>query len=75
MGLASVIAAHVANYSRELGLRPFAAMLVGSPPACLIVIPGFVNGWLIATSASRPSSARWACSAWRAERPICRPAA
>jgi len=50
MGLASVIAAHVANYAAlQLGLPPFAAMLVGILAGVVMtVIPGLVNGWLIA---------------------------
>ena len=50
MGLASVIAAHVANYAAlQLGLPPLAAMLVGIlAGVAMTVIPGFVNGWLIA---------------------------
>ncbi len=50
MGLASVVAAHTANYALvSLGLPPFAAMLVGISAAVLLaVIPGLVNGWLIA---------------------------
>jgi predicted ABC-type sugar transport system permease subunit len=50
MGLASVIAAHLANYgAAHLGLPPFPAMLFGV--TCGVVsalVPGFVNGWLIA---------------------------
>jgi len=50
MGLASVIAAHVANYAAlQLGLPPFAAMLVGILAGVVMtIIPGLVNGWLIA---------------------------
>ena len=50
MGLASVIAAHVANYAAlQLGLPPFAAMLVGVlAGVAMTIIPGLVNGWLIA---------------------------
>ena len=50
MGLASVIAAHVANYAAlQLGLPPLAAMLVGILAGiAMTIIPGFVNGWLIA---------------------------
>lgn len=50
MGLASVVAAHMANYAaQQLGLGPFPAMLFGM--ACGIIItfiPGLVNGALIA---------------------------
>ena len=50
MGLASVIAAHMANYAAvQLGLPPIAAMLFGVlSGVAMTVIPGFVNGWLIA---------------------------
>jgi predicted ABC-type sugar transport system permease subunit len=50
MGLASVVAAHMANYAAaQLGLPPFAAMLFGVGSGVLVsVIPGLVNGWLIA---------------------------
>jgi predicted ABC-type sugar transport system permease subunit len=50
MGLASVIAAHIANYAAvQLGLPPFAAMIVGIlAGVAMTIIPGLVNGWLIA---------------------------
>ena len=50
MGLASVIAAHTANYvAQQMGLGPFAAMCMGIGAGALIAIaPGLVNGWLIA---------------------------
>jgi predicted ABC-type sugar transport system permease subunit len=50
MGLASVVAAHLANYAAvQLGLPPFPAMLVGvSSGVAMALVPGFVNGWLIA---------------------------
>lgn len=50
MGLASVIAAHVANYAAlKLGLPPLGAMMVGLLTGILMtVIPGLVNGALIA---------------------------
>jgi ribose transport system permease protein len=50
MGLASVIAAHLANYaSARLGLPLFPAMLFGVLSGVVMsVIPGLVNGWLIA---------------------------
>jgi predicted ABC-type sugar transport system permease subunit len=50
MGLASVVAAHTANYAlTSLGMHPLAAMLAGILAAvALAVIPGLVNGWLIA---------------------------
>ena len=50
MGLASVIAAHVANYiALQLGLGPFPAMLIGLLAGTSIAfIPGLVNGWMIA---------------------------
>lgn len=50
MGLASVVAAHMANYAAaQLGLPPFPAMLFGVFAGVLVsVIPGLVNGWLIA---------------------------
>jgi ribose transport system permease protein len=50
MGLASVIAAHVANYAAlQLGLPAPVAMLVGMLTGiAMTIIPGFVNGWLIA---------------------------
>jgi predicted ABC-type sugar transport system permease subunit len=50
MGLASVIGAHLANYAAlQLGLPPFAAMMVGIlAGVAATIIPGLVNGWLIA---------------------------
>jgi predicted ABC-type sugar transport system permease subunit len=50
MGLASVVAAHLANYAAvQLGLPPFPAMLFGVLSGVgMALIPGFVNGWLIA---------------------------
>jgi len=50
MGLASVVAAHTANYAlTTLGLPPFAAMLVGILSSVVLAfVPGLVNGWLIA---------------------------
>lgn len=50
MGFASVIAAHMANYAAaQLGLPPFPAMLVGVLSGVgMTLIPGLVNGWLIA---------------------------
>jgi ribose transport system permease protein len=50
MGLASVIAAHIANYAAlQLGLPPGAAMMVGILSGVAItLIPGLVNGGLIA---------------------------
>ena len=50
MGLASVVAAHTANYvALKLGMGPFAAMCIGIGVGALITLaPGFVNGWLIA---------------------------
>lgn len=50
MGFASVIAAHMANYAAaQLGLPPFPAMLVGVlSGVAMTIIPGIVNGWLIA---------------------------
>jgi predicted ABC-type sugar transport system permease subunit len=50
MGFASVIAAHAANYAAaQLGLPPFPAMLVGVLSGVgMTLIPGLVNGWLIA---------------------------
>ena len=50
MGLSSVVAAHAANYAlARLGLPPFAAMLFGVlSGVALTIVPGFVNGWLIA---------------------------
>lgn len=50
MGLASVIAAHMANYAaKQLGLDPFSSMLVGMlSGVAMTLIPGLVNGWLIA---------------------------
>jgi predicted ABC-type sugar transport system permease subunit len=50
MGLASVVAAHLANYaSVRLGLPPFPAMLVGVLSGVgMALVPGLVNGWLIA---------------------------
>jgi predicted ABC-type sugar transport system permease subunit len=50
MGLASVIAAHMANYAAtQLGLSPFPAMLIGVLSGVgMTLIPGLVNGWLIA---------------------------
>ena len=50
MGLASVIAAHMANYAAtQLGLGLFPAMMFGILcGAAMTLIPGLVNGWLIA---------------------------
>jgi predicted ABC-type sugar transport system permease subunit len=50
MGLASVVAAHLANYAAvQLGLPPFPAMLFGVLSGVgMAIIPGLVNGWLIA---------------------------
>src|SRR5262245_14270377 len=49
MGLASVIAAHVAGDAAALGLPPIAAMLVGILAGVVMtIVPGIVNGWLIA---------------------------
>jgi ribose transport system permease protein len=50
MGLASVIAAHIANDAAQtLGLPPGAAMLCGILAGIAIAfVPGLVNGWLIA---------------------------
>ncbi len=50
MGFASVVAAHMANYAaQQLGLPPFPAMLFGiSCGVGMSLIPGYVNGWLIA---------------------------
>jgi predicted ABC-type sugar transport system permease subunit len=50
MGLASVVAAHLANYAAvQLGLPPLPAMLVGVLSGVgMALIPGLVNGWLIA---------------------------
>jgi ribose transport system permease protein len=50
MGFASVIAAHMANYAAaQLGLPPFPAMLFGVLSGVgMTLIPGLVNGWLIA---------------------------
>ena len=50
MGLASVIAAHGANFAlTTLGLHPFFAMLFGiAAGVAMTIIPGLVNGWLIA---------------------------
>jgi predicted ABC-type sugar transport system permease subunit len=50
MGVASVVAAHMANYAAaQLGLGPFPAMLFGIfCGVAMTIIPGLVNGWLIA---------------------------
>ena len=50
MGFASVIAAHMANYAAaQLGLPMFPAMLFGILCGVgMTLIPGLVNGWLIA---------------------------
>ena len=50
MGLAAVVAAHVANLGiTALGLDPFLAMLLGVVAGVAVAfIPGIVNGWLIA---------------------------
>jgi ribose transport system permease protein len=50
MGFASVLAAHVANYAAaQLGLPPFAAMVVAILTGVLLtIVPGLVNGALIA---------------------------
>lgn len=50
MGLASVIGAHMANYAAtQLGLPLLPAMLFGIlAGVAMTIIPGLVNGWLIA---------------------------
>ena len=49
MGLSSVIAAHASNYFVHLGLPPFLAMIAAIVSgAAVAVIPGLVNGLLIA---------------------------
>lgn len=50
MGFASVIAAHMANYAAvQLGLPPLPAMVFGVLCGVgMTIIPGLVNGWLIA---------------------------
>ena len=50
MGLASVVAAHMANFAADqLGLPMFPAMLFGVTCGVgLSIVPGLVNGWLIA---------------------------
>ena len=50
MGLASVIAAHSANFALDvMGLPPFLAMLCGILAGVIVTfVPGLVNGWLIA---------------------------
>jgi predicted ABC-type sugar transport system permease subunit len=49
MGLASVVAAHVANIAGEAGMGQWPAMLAGLLAGVAItIIPGLVNGWLIA---------------------------
>ena len=50
MGLASVIAAHMANFAAtSLGLPPPLAMLFGAAAGVAATVPpGLVNGWLIA---------------------------
>ena len=50
MGLASVVAAHTANYALgALGLGPFLSMIAGIlAGAAIAFVPGLVNGWLIA---------------------------
>ncbi len=50
MGLASVVAAHSANYAAaRLGLPLFPAMLFGVlTGVAMTLVPGLVNGWLIA---------------------------
>jgi predicted ABC-type sugar transport system permease subunit len=50
MGLASVIAAHLANFAAmQLGLDPFFAMVVAIAAGVGVAFfPGLVNGWLIA---------------------------
>ena len=50
MGLASVIAAHSANFALDsLGLPPLLAMLCGILSGVIVTfVPGLVNGWLIA---------------------------
>ena len=50
MGLASVVAAHMANYAAvQLGLPLFPAMIFGVLCGVgLSVVPGLINGWLIA---------------------------
>jgi ribose transport system permease protein len=50
MGLASVVAAHVANLGiTAMGLPPAVAMLAGILAGVAVAfIPGLVNGWLVA---------------------------
>ena len=50
MGLASVTAAHTANYAaHKMGFGPFAAMAMAlGVGAVITIVPGFINGWLIA---------------------------
>ncbi len=50
MGLASVVAAHMANYAaQQLGLGPIPSLLFAVICGIgITIIPGLVNGWLIA---------------------------
>jgi len=49
MGLSSVIAAHMANWGAEIGMAmPIAALFGILSGVAIAVIPGLVNGWLIA---------------------------
>jgi ribose transport system permease protein len=49
MGLASVIAAHMANWGASVGMAaPIAALFGILAGVAIAVLPGLVNGWLIA---------------------------
>ncbi len=49
MGLAAVIAAHVVGYFDDMGLHHVIAATLGILAACVVaVIPGLINGWLVA---------------------------
>jgi ribose transport system permease protein len=49
LGFASIIATKVINGLAEAGLPPLAALLVGAAATLLVgLIPGLVNGWLVA---------------------------
>ncbi len=49
MGLSSVIAAHAVNDLHAAGVAPLAAMLLATIGGALVaLLPGLVNGWLIA---------------------------
>jgi ribose/xylose/arabinose/galactoside ABC-type transport system permease subunit len=49
LGFASIIATKVINGLAEAGLPPLAALLIGAAATLLVgLVPGLVNGWLVA---------------------------